>query len=433
MKLTLTPQKNALLKGFNNEFYALLQFSHKSVDKATSGSKPLNLSIVIDRSGSMSGQPIVEAKNAAEMMVGRLRQSDKISIVAFDSTVDVIVPSTNCEDTSSIINAIRNIETNGATNLHGGWLAGAEQVALGKTEQTLNRVLLLSDGGANQGVTNQSEIVFQCSSLAETNITTSTYGLGRHFNEELMINMASNGMGHSYYGQTSEDLMDPFNEEFETLLRTVATNIKLKYEHPSFVKCELMNNYRIVDEIINLPDLAQDSKVWALFKLNIKHEDIQNQSIEVLRCNLSYMDINSEIKNKGPVKIKLDPVNQNAFEMIATDPEVELRFREILVARYQEKAREAAKLGDWASVQMYLDYAREVAKDNEWLLSVIDSIEKYAKQRKQEEFSKEAMYSSEKMQKRLASDDELNMNYDYDIENEKQAYLRRKTERGKRF
>ena len=145
------------------------------------------------------------------------------------------------------------------------------------------------------------------------------------------------------------------------------------------------------------------------------------------------MDINSEIKNKGPVKIKLDPVNQNAFEMIATDPEVELRFREILVARYQEKAREAAKLGDWASVQMYLDYAREVAKDNEWLLSVIDSIEKYAKQRKQEEFSKEAMYSSEKMQKRLASDDELNMNYDYDIENEKQAYLRRKTERGKRF
>ena len=111
-------------------------------------------------------------------------------------------------------------------------------------------------------------------------------------------------------------LMDPFNEEFETLLRTVATNIKLKYEHPSFVKCELMNNYRIVDEIINLPDIAQDSKVWALFKLNIKHEDIQNQSIEVLRCYLSYMDINSEIKNKGPVKIKLDPVNQNAFEMM---------------------------------------------------------------------------------------------------------------------
>ena len=159
-----------------------------------------------------------------------------------------------------------------------------------------------------------------------------------------------------------------------------------------------MNNYKTVDNIVKLPDLAQDSKVWALFKLNIKRDDIQNQSIEVLRCNLSYMDINSEVKNKGPVKIKLDPVNQNAFEMIATDPEVELRFREILVARYQERARESAKLGDWVSVQMYLDNAKEVAKDNEWLLSVIDSIEKYAKQRKQQEFSKEAMYSSEKMQ-----------------------------------
>jgi len=433
MNLTLTPQKNALLQGFNNEFYALLQFSHKSSGQVSESSKPLNLSIVIDRSGSMSGQPIIEAKNAAEMMVRRLRPSDKISIIAFDTYVDVIVPTTNCEDISSIINGIRNIETCGATNLHGGWLAGAEQVASGKTEQSLNRVLLLSDGGANQGITDQREIVYQCSSLAETNIATSTYGLGRNFNEELMINMASNGLGHSYYGQTSDDLMDPFNEEFETLLRTVATNIKLKYEHPSFVKCELMNNYKVVDKIIKLPDLAQDSKVWALFKLNIKRDDIQNQSIEVLRCNLSYMDVNNEVKNKGPVKIKLDPVNQNAFEMIATDPEVELRFREILVARYQERARESAKLGDWASVEMYLDSAKEVAKDNEWLLSVIDSIEKYAKQRKQQEFSKEAMYSSEKMQKRLASDDELNMSYDYNIESEKQAYLRRKTERGKRF
>ena len=67
--------------------------------------------------------------------------------------------------------------------------------------------------------------------LAETNVTTSTYGLGYQFNEELMVSMAGSGLGHSYYGQTSNDLMDPFTEEFETLVNTVASQIKVKSEN----------------------------------------------------------------------------------------------------------------------------------------------------------------------------------------------------------
>ena len=76
---------------------------------------------------------------------------------------------------------------------------------------------------------------------------------------------------------------------------------------------------------------------------------------------------------------------------------------------------------------------KKIAKDHEWLQNVIKSIEVYAKEKKAEEFSKEAMYSSDKMQKRLASDDEIYSDYNYDIENEKASYLRRKSERGKKF
>ena len=112
---------------------------------------------------------------------------------------------------------------------------------------------------------------------------------------------------------------------------------------------------------------------------------------------------------------------------------MKLRISEILIAKLQERAREAAQLGDWNTVSYLLDEARKEAKDNEWLNSVIDSIEVYAKNKQQQQFSKEAMYSSEKMQKRMVSNDELNMSYNYDVENEKHAYLRRKTERGKRF
>ena len=134
-------------------------------------------------------------------------------------------------------------------------LAGAEQVALGKLIP-LNRILLLSDGCANEGLISE-QIKNQCARLAETNISTSTYGLRSHFNEDLMIGMASQGQGHSYYGQTSEDLMDPFKEEFETLTRTVATNVQLKFEYPEFVECKLMNNYQINGDTVKMPDLQK--------------------------------------------------------------------------------------------------------------------------------------------------------------------------------
>ncbi|MDC3116617.1 VWA domain-containing protein [Alphaproteobacteria bacterium] len=433
LQLKLTPQRNALLKGFDNEFYALLQITDENINQENGTKKNLNLSIVLDKSGSMSGQPFEEAKKAAVMIIQKLRPTDSISVVAYDEEVDLVVPSIECVDKTNIIRAVNNIQVGGATNLHGGWLMGAEQVALKKSNKNINRVLLLSDGNANSGLITPTEIGLQCSKLSEKGVTTSTYGLGYHFNEELMVKMANSGLGQSYYGQTSEDLMDPFNEEFQTLINTIATEIKVKEEHPSFINVELMNNYQRSDDIYKLPDLAEGGEGWALFKININQNNISEQKIEVLRCNVSYRDTDGNIQNQGPVKIVLDPVNANAFEMVAEDEKVRLRISEILVAKIQERAREAAQLGDWNTVTYLLDEARKEAKDNQWLNSVIDSIEVYAKNKQQQQFSKEAMYSSEKMQKRMVSDDELNMSYDYNVENEKQAYLRRKTERGKRF
>ena len=112
-----------MLKGFNNELYALLQFSHKGSVKSEKNNKPLNLSFVLDKSGSMAGEPIEEAKKAAIMMVNKLRSSDKVYVIAFDNNVETIVPSTSASDKRNIINAIEHIYVSGTTNLHGGWLA----------------------------------------------------------------------------------------------------------------------------------------------------------------------------------------------------------------------------------------------------------------------------------------------------------------------
>ena len=436
--LNLKPQRNALLRGFDNELYGLLELKHSDQGRQNIPNKSLNLSIVLDRSGSMAGQPLFEAKQAAIMMVNKMRASDQISVVAYDDRADLIVPTTTCDDKQAIVRAIQNIYEGSLTNLHGGWIMGAEQVALKKNVKSINRVLLLSDGNANVGLTDINELKDQCSRLAETNITTSTYGLGGSFNEELMVSIAGAGLGHSYYGQTSDDLMDPFNEEFETLLNTVATDLQVISEYPGYVDLELMNNYNVIENNPNqlrfkMLDLAENGEAWALFKIKINQEHIQNQRLEVLRCNVSFRNNDGELVNKGPAKIVLDPVNQNAFSQISEDEKVRLRITEINVARFQERAREAARVGDWALTEFFINEARREAKDNEWLNSVIDRLETYAKDRQSENFSKEALYSSDKMNKRLVSDDEINMNYSIDLESSKNAYLRRKVERGKRF
>ena len=221
----LKPQRPALIEGYNNELYALF----KATPQEMSGANrivPLNISIVIDRSGSMGGLPIREAKKSAEFIVNKLRATDTISIIAYDNYASVVVPAQMCQDKHSIINAIRSITVGGANDLHAGWVVGAEQVSLNQSPNSLNRIMLLSDGNANAGEIS-THVIATRYQLAEQGIVTSTYGLGYSFNEDLMINMARAGLGQSYYGETADDLLDPFQEEFSLLINTVAWNLKI--------------------------------------------------------------------------------------------------------------------------------------------------------------------------------------------------------------
>ena len=113
LQLKLTPQRNALLKGFDNEFYALLQITDENINQENGTKKNLNLSIVLDKSGSMSGQPFEEAKKAAVMIIQKLRPTDSISVVAYDEEVDLVVPSIECVDKTNIIRAVNNIQVGG--------------------------------------------------------------------------------------------------------------------------------------------------------------------------------------------------------------------------------------------------------------------------------------------------------------------------------
>ena len=139
----------------------------------------LNLAIVIDRSGSMSGQPLLEAKRAAAFMIDSLKATDRASVVTYDDEVTVVAASRHVDGTTYFKSAIAEIHSGGSTNLHGGWLKGAEEAAKHLAPKYTSRVLLLSDGQANAGMTNVNGIALQVAQLGDTGVTTSTYGLGK--------------------------------------------------------------------------------------------------------------------------------------------------------------------------------------------------------------------------------------------------------------
>ncbi len=431
---TLAAQRPALLKGFDNEFHILAKLKAPEQPEDTRERKPLNLSIVIDRSGSMSGQPLEEAKKCASMIVNSLKGTDRISVITYDDNADLIVSSTKAVHKTEILRAIDQICSGGMTDLHSGWLLAAEQVARYKTESSINRVLLLSDGMANTGLTDQFEINSQCSELAETGVTTSTYGLGEDFNERLMVEMGRAGRGQSYYGQKVEDLEDPFREEFDLLSNTIASKLEIFVEYPDFVNLDLLNNYNGRDPLWKMPDLAYGGEAWALFKLTIKEADLQRCGrVDILRSHISYEDINGERKQTPVKSVRLRPVSENAFGALVEDPIIRTRIQEIRAASLQDIARDAADRGDWGAVEYAIKQAEEEAIDNAWIRENLKSLSRYAAMRERNAFSKEAMYSADKFRSRLASSIENSREYSVDEENMKPMYLRRKEQRGKRM
>jgi Ca-activated chloride channel family protein len=182
---------------------------------------------VLDKSGSMQGEKIAKAKDAAIAAIGRLGSRDIVSIVAYDSTVQVIVPATRLSDKESVIQQIRRIEAGGSTALFAGVSKGAEELRKFLDKDRVNRVILLSDGLANVGPQSPSELGELGASLMKEGISVSTMGLGLDYNEDLMTKLARNSGGNHVFIEQADDLVKVFNHEFNDVLSVVAQEVAI--------------------------------------------------------------------------------------------------------------------------------------------------------------------------------------------------------------
>ncbi|MEE9498041.1 MAG: VWA domain-containing protein, partial [Nitrospinaceae bacterium] len=188
---------------------------------------PVNLAIVLDRSGSMAGEKLARAREAAIKAIGLLQSGDIVSVVTYDSVVNVVVPATRVSDKQSIYRAIRRIRDGGRTALFAGVSKGASEVRKFLDKTRVNRVILLSDGLANIGPSTPSELGQLGASLGKEGISVTTIGLGLGYNEDLMTQLAGMSDGHHAFVQNSSDLNRIFAAEFNTALTVVANRFTI--------------------------------------------------------------------------------------------------------------------------------------------------------------------------------------------------------------
>jgi Ca-activated chloride channel homolog len=185
----------------------------------------LNLGLVLDRSGSMQGAKMARAREAAAYCVEQLLPADRLSVVVFDDVVEVLIPSRFADDKDEMKRRLARIGARNSTALHEAWVRGGMQVGEHLDRDAVNRVLLITDGLANVGLTSTDEIVSQAAGLHRRGVSTSTVGIGEDFNEELLMPMAQSAGGNAWHVREPEDLRRVFEVELEGLVAQFAHTV----------------------------------------------------------------------------------------------------------------------------------------------------------------------------------------------------------------
>lgn len=428
MKIVINPIRPAL-SHVDQDFHVLvrLQSEHQEGFKRT----PLNLSLVVDRSGSMQGSKLREAKRCVVDLIKRMNPEDQVGLVQYDDQVDTVVPLTPVAQVSGMIEAlVQGITANGSTDLHAGWLRGGEMLAPTAGRESTCHVILLSDGQANRGLVDTTRISQQVSALAGAGVTTTTVGLGADFNEELMTALAQAGHGNAHYGERAIDLAETFDAEIGLLSQLQWRNIEMSIEGGS-ARIEMLNTYERSGTGWRMPSVAMGSECWALLRMPMREAiRLQETNGTVIKVSAKAIDGNgSKFNFEGQLQA-LPIVDPAAYESELAHELVERRINELTAAMLQMQIRDAALRGDWLHVEQLLSRLEAIGRHEPWVAASIAFTRQLMAERDERRMSKEMLYKSRKMNNRLSNTNEVMFHMLTDLE--EPAFLRRKSTEGRR-
>ncbi|NMG20484.1 vWA domain-containing protein [Brasilonema bromeliae] len=357
-------------------------------DIAESPRRNLNLSLVIDRSGSMAGGPLHHALKAAESVVDQLEPNDILSVVVYDDEVDSVVPPQPVTDKAALKNSIRKVRAGGITNLSGGWLKGCEHVKTQLDPQKINRVLLLTDGHANMGIQDPKILTATSGQKAEEGITTTTLGFAQGFNEDLLIGMARAASGNFYFIQSIDEATEVFSIELDSLRAVVGQNLKVTLELADGVSLVDTLSFAKVSQneaglaVITLGELYEGED--KLLGLSLLISSAQVGELPVMRLHYSadvvQDDLIQSVSGTADIVAKVGTVEEAA---LASTSRIILELSRLTIAKAKETALDLAEHGKHQEAEQILRALVQELRDkglneNFEIAEEIDQLEYFA-------------------------------------------------------
>lgn len=292
-----------------------------------------------------------QAKDAARKAVQQMNNGDYVSIVVFDDTPRIVYPSIEISEISKqqVLNAINLIGLGGSTNLHGGWLMGATEVAKKMSNDFINRVVILTDGQTNAGIQNPAHIAKDVAGLYEKSISTTTFGIGEQFNEDLLQKMANAGGGNFYYIDDDAKLSKMFTDEFEGLNNLCATEVKLSFEFKNDAAIvENLNEYEKNGENYLIPNIQLNNKISTLFKIKLKVG--KSKTLNLGNVILSYKDEDG-MEQKLTMEVKVPVLSKENWEALPSNEEIKVQETLLVIAKNKIAATHAIDIGNIAGAR----------------------------------------------------------------------------------
>jgi len=324
----------------------------------------VNLAIVLDRSGSMSGPKLDVARAAVVEAISRLQPQDRFSVVVYDDVVEVVIESTSAsrEARDGALARLRSVMARGSTNLGEGWLRGCEQVAAHLAEGGVNRCLLLTDGLANVGMTEPSELATHAAELRARGVSTSTFGVGADFDERLLQELADAGGGHFYFIADAPQIRDAITSEVGETLEIVARDVTLEVTARDDVRIEPISPYAVTTvsgrTVVALGDLGSEQVVEVVLRLAFPYGSAGREIGAIIALTDRDGVFGAGPGATDPIRLTWAYADDAANDRQSRDREVDRAVARLFAARARQEALRRNRDGDFEGARWVLDGTR---------------------------------------------------------------------------
>ncbi len=348
----------------SSEVYASIKLTGS--DFVSEDRAPLNVALVMDRSSSMAGEKIRQSRLAALALLEQLGPDDRLSVISYgsDVTLEISSRAVTAKNRPLLEDAIKGIQSSGMTNLSGGLEQGCEMVADSLSKSSVNRVILMSDGKANRGVTEPLSLAGIAGECLENGVSVTTIGLGLNYNEDVMTQMAMAGAGNYHFIDDEKAMARVFEQEATGLSATVARNAKLVVELAPGVELLKLHGYRYKEKgtriTVPLSEFSSRQRKDVLMRLSVSAQESGERS--VISMKLTYDDVlNAESVSKRS-KLTADISGEREVVAKHVNKDVFSHAQKVEVADTMRVAMDEYEKGNTAKAEKLIEERRTAMK-----------------------------------------------------------------------